>query len=80
MTMTNAFFSLPENSGITAEEIEENISACHSTICEVRELPAFNGEVGAPQRTVKIYLHISEMADLKETMEQGIGAKLLLAW
>ncbi|GAG98392.1 unnamed protein product, partial [marine sediment metagenome] len=47
---------------------------------EFDELPAFNGDVGASERTIRIELHISEMADLKETMEKGVGAEFLLAW
>lgn len=80
MTMIKAYFRLPNRPDLTIEEIQYRMSEIHETAIEVDELPAFNGEVGASERTIRIYLHISEMADLKETMEKGIGAEFLLAW
>lgn len=80
MTMVSAYFRLPDRPELTVEEIQYRISEIHEMVTEVDELPAFNGEIGATERTIRIYLHISEMADLKETMEKGVGAELLLAW
>jgi len=80
MTMVSAYFRLPNRPDITVEEIQHRISEIHETATEADELPAFNGKIGATERTIRIHLHISEMADLKETMEKGIGAELLLAW
>ena len=80
MTMLNAYFRLPNRPELTIEEIQCRISEIHELANEFEELPAFNGEVGAPERTIAINIHVSEMAGLKETMEQGLGAEFLLAW
>ena len=80
MTMLSAFFRLPNRPDLTIEEIQSRLSEIHETVCDADELPVFNGEVGALERTIRIELHISEMEDLKETMEMGVGAEFILAW
>jgi len=80
MTMINAFFRLSNRPEITVEEIQSRIYEIRETEYEFEELPAFDGSIGATERTIRIYLHVSEMADLKETMEKGVGAELILAW
>jgi len=80
MTMLNAFFRLPDRPELTIDEIRSIISEFHETAHEFDELPAFDGKRGASERTIRIELHISEMAELKETMEKGVGSEFLLAW
>jgi len=80
MTMINAYFRLPNRPELTVEEIQDRLREIHETTIEADELPTFNGSIGATERTIRIYLHVSEMADLKETMEKGVGAELILAW
>ena len=80
MTMISAFFRLPNRPDLTIEEIQQRISEIHETAHEFDELPVFNGEIGATERTIRIYLHISDVADLKEIMENWVDAEFILAW
>lgn len=89
MTMVSVFFKLPARR-ITIEEIEEAILATAGRgfidfptvgYCEVDAMFEYDGETGIKGSDgFRVYVHISHVADIVETMEQGIGAELLLAW
>ena len=78
MTYIDAYFTLPEKDDITIEKIQDIINKTVE-VDYIRELGKYNGEQGALVRTIKIRLYIHHMIDLKEIMEQGIGAKFILS-
>jgi len=78
--MLSAFFRLPNRPELTIEEIQSRIYEIRETEYEFEELPAFDGSIGATERTIRVHLHIGSMADMKEIMEKWVGAEFLLAW
>ena len=80
MTMVSAYFRLPNRPDLTVEELQNRIFEIREKMYEIDELPAFDGGIGATERTFRIYLHVSDVADLKDIMEKWVDAEFLLAW
>lgn len=80
MTMLSAYFRVLNRPDLTVKELQDRIFEIREKVYEIDELPAFDGSVGAIERTFRIELHISDVADLKEIMEKWVDAEFILAW
>jgi len=79
MTMLRIYAQNPEE--IELSQIIEMMEANHKLYTDIDKIPKFNGEAGMMGCAgIAVEAHISEAYDIVQTLERGMGLKVVLVW
>ena len=79
MTMLRIYAQNPKE--IELSQVIEMIEANHKTISDIEKIPKYNGEAGMMGCAgIEVEAHISESYDIIQTLERGMGLKVVLVW
>jgi len=79
MTMLKIYAQNPKE--IELSHVTEMIEANHKLWADIQKIPKYNGEAGMMGCVgIEVEAHISESYDVVQTLERGLGLKVVLVW